>query len=148
MSEFLKRIGKGELFVGDGAMGTMLIERGLKVGDCPEGMNLDNTGVLEEIARLYFEAGAEIIQTNTFGGSPLKLSAYNLQDRAAEINRNAVNAVRNVVADNAFLSGSMGPSGKLLKPYGDTDPEDILNSFKIQAEALISAEWILSVSRQ
>ena len=139
MSDFLNRIGLGEIFVADGAMGTMLIERGLKVGDCPEAMNLNQTDVLEEIARLYWQAGAEIIQTNTFGGSPLKLSAYNLQDRSAEINRTAVQAVRNVVGNNAYLSGSMGPSGKLLKPYGDTDPEDISQSFKIQAEALISA---------
>jgi len=139
MSAFLDRIGQGELFVADGAMGTMLFERGLKVGECPEAMNLDDLSILEEIAGLYYQAGAEIVQTNTFGGSPLKLSTYGLQDKAIEINRNAVLAVRNVIADNAFLSGSIGPCGKILKPYGDTESAQVYDSFKIQAKALLSA---------
>lgn len=140
MSDFLKRISEGEIFVADGAMGSMLIAQGLKVGDCPEAYNLSDMDILEDIAKKYYEAGAEIIQTNTFGGSPLKLMTYALDNKAVEINQNAVKAVRSAVGSNAFISGSIGPSGKLLEPYGSTSPEQVYESFLVQARALIEAD--------
>jgi 5-methyltetrahydrofolate--homocysteine methyltransferase len=139
MNDFLQRLSNGEILVADGAMGTMLFERGLKTGECPESINLSRLDVLEEIACLYIEAGAEIIQTNTFGGSTLKLAAYGLENKTEEICRNAVNAVRKTVGKKAYISGSCGPCGKILKPYGDTEPEEILDSFKDQMNALIAA---------
>ncbi len=135
MKKLLERLHNGEILVADGAMGTMLFQRGLKSGECPEGMNLSRSFILEDIARLYLDAGADIIQTNTFGGSPLKLASYSLEDKAALINRNAVSAVKKVVAGKAYVSASCGPCGKILKPYGDTDPEDIYESFEIQMQA-------------
>lgn len=135
MKKLLERLHNGEILVADGAMGTMLFQRGLKSGECPEGMNLSRSFILEDIARLYLDAGADIIQTNTFGGSPLKLASYSLADKAALINRNAVSAVKKVVAGKAYVSASCGPCGKILKPYGDTDPEDIYESFEIQMQA-------------
>lgn len=139
MSKLLDRIAAGETLVADGAMGTMLFERGLKPGDCPEALNLEHPEVLGEIASAYLEAGADIIQTNTFGGSPLKLSAYGLDGRAEEINRRAVAAVRAAVGERALISGSCGPTGKILTPYGDTEPETISQAFKQQINALIDA---------
>lgn len=136
MNDLLARLRNGEILVSDGAMGTMLFERGLRSGECPEAMNLSRPDVLEDIARLYLDAGADIIQTNTFGGSPLKLASYSLGDAATAINRNAVAAVSKAVSGKAYVSGSCGPSGKILKPYGDTDPELVYESFKIQMQAL------------
>jgi len=139
MEDILKRIRQNEIFVADGAMGTMLMKRGLKPGTPPESFNITHPEILENIAKLYLDAGAEIIQTNTFGASPLKLSFYSLESQTEEINRNAVFAVKKIVNKNAYISGSCGPSGKLLKPYGDTGTEIIYNSFKKQINALISA---------
>ncbi len=139
MKPLLERIGEGEILVADGAMGTMLMERGLNPGKPPESFNLTKINVLEEIAKLYFEAGSEIIQTNTFGGSPLKLSMYSLEDETEQINRNAVSAVRKAVGDKAYVSGSCGPSGRLLKPYGDVEQEKMYGNFEKQMHALINA---------
>jgi 5-methyltetrahydrofolate--homocysteine methyltransferase len=120
-------------------MGTMLFERGLRSGDCPELLNLSKPEILAEIAKLYFDAGADIIQTNTFGGSLLKLSDYGLEDKCEEINSNAVHCVRKAIGENAYISGSCGPSGKLLKPYGDTEPEILEIAFERQINVLTKA---------
>lgn len=139
MKKLLERLSSGEILVSDGAMGTMLFERGLKNGECPEEINLSRPSILEDIASLYLDAGADIIQTNTFGGSPLKLASYSLEDKAPLINRNAVSAVKKVVAGKAYVSASCGPCGKILKPYGDTDPEVISESFETQMQAFAEA---------
>jgi len=125
--------------VADGAMGTMLFERGLAPGACPEAFNLDHPDLLEEIATLYLEAGADIIQTNTFGGSPLKLATYELQERAAEINSSAARAVKKAIGGRAYVSGSCGPTGTTLKPYGEADPGEVAVSFVQQTKALVDA---------
>ncbi|MBU1100285.1 MAG: homocysteine S-methyltransferase family protein [Bacteroidetes bacterium] len=139
MKTILERIKAGEILVGDGAMGSMLFQRGLQRGDCPEKMNLDHPEVIEEIARFYLEAGADIIQTNTFGGTVLRLKEYGLEGEADEINKRAVEAVRKVVGDKAYISGSCGPSGKMLLPYGDAEPELLYEAFERQTRVLIEA---------
>ena len=139
MEDLLTRLNNGEILVSDGAMGTMLMERGLNVGEPPELFNLKQLNVIGEIASLYFDAGANVIQTNTFGASPLKLSLYSLDDRTEEINMNAVNMVRKVVDDRAYISGSCGPSGRLLKPYGDTEEEELYKNYERQITSLINA---------
>ena len=139
MKEFPERLASGEILVGDGAMGTMLMERGLDVGKPPESFSLRQNDVLEGIARDYLDAGADIIQTNTFGGSRLKLSQCGLDNRLVEINRNAVLAVKNVAAGKAYVSGSCGPTGRMLKPYGDIEPKTMVDVFKEQATVLIAA---------
>lgn len=141
MESILNRIKQGEILIADGAMGSLLMARAkdLIKGKCPEFINLSRTDILEEIAHLYLEAGADIVQTNTFGGSPLKLSSYNLQDHTEVINRAAVQAVRKVVADKAYVSASCGPCGKMLKPYGTLEPEEMYQSFLRQLKAIIEA---------
>ena len=138
MATLLDRLRKDEILLVDGAMGTMLMERGLRPGECPEKWNLERPEVLEDVARLYFEAGADIIQTNTFGGSPLKLAHYNLDSQTEEINVKAVRAVRQAVGDQAMIAASCGPTGGLLKPYGDIKPEVMSAAFKRQLAALLA----------
>jgi len=137
MKNILDRIKSGETLVGDGAIGTALFEKGLKMNCCPETINLNTTDILEDIAQSYFDAGADLIETNSFGGSPLKLALSSLEDKTEKINRNAIKAVRKVIGEKAYLSFSCGPTGRILKPYGDTDPEKVLESFKRQIKIAI-----------
>lgn len=139
MKDFRTRLARGKILVADGAMGTYLMAHGLKAGDCPEMVNLKNPAILEEIARLYFEAGAEILLTNTLGGSPLKLAMYGLEHETETINANAVRAARNIVGQGAYIAASCGPSGRTLKPYGDIEPADVRASFVRQIRALMEA---------
>lgn len=139
MTPFLKAVEAAGPLIADGAMGTMLLAMGLKAGECPEAVNLTRPEIPEEIARRYLAAGAEIIQTNTFGASPLKLEMFGLGGRAEEINLAAAQAVRDVVGEQAYVAASCGPSGKLLKPYGDTEAEAVFESFRRQLAALIAA---------
>jgi 5-methyltetrahydrofolate--homocysteine methyltransferase len=138
MCGIMERILRGDTLVADGAMGTMLFQRGLKTGECPEKMNLDCPEILGEIAKLYLQAGSDIIQTNTFGGSPLKLAHYGLDSKTKEINATAVRAVRDAIGDSAYLSASCGPCGGILKPYGDTEPEEVTDGFKRQLAAVVA----------
>jgi len=139
MNSVLEVLKNRRVLVADGAMGTMLFERGLNPGECPERWNLERADVLEEIARLYLQAGAEIIQTNTFGGSALKLAQYGLDGQTEAINAAAVRAVRKAVGERAIVSGSCGPCGRLLEPYGDIAPDEVAASFRRQMTALVEA---------
>ncbi len=139
MRGLLERLAVGEVLVADGAMGTLLMARGLAPGACPEALALERPDVLEEVAAVYAAAGADLVQADTFGGSPLKLAPYGLGRRAAEINARAVEAARRGVAGRALVYGSMGPSGRLLEPYGDASEAEVLRSFSVQARALAEA---------
>lgn len=139
MRDIRARIAAGDVIVGDGGWGTMLIARGLKPGVPPESWNLERPAAVEEIARLYVDAGADFVTTNTFGGSPARLRAYGLEDRAAAINRAAVEAARRGAGDRAYVAASVGPSGQVLKPYGNADPDDLAASFASQIVALAGA---------
>ena len=139
MSSLRDALKTKRVLVADGAMGTMLFQRGLTPGECPERLNLERPDLLEEIAAAYRDAGADIVQTNTFGGSVLKLAQYGLEASTEEINRVAVQAVRAAVGMDVFVSGSCGPCGRILKPYGDVDPDEVAKSFHRQMSALVEA---------
>lgn len=132
MDPLSRRLESPDPLLADGAIGTMLMKRGLKAGACPESFNLDHPEVLRDIAREYVDAGAEIIQTNTFGGSPLKLSLFALEKKMRDINARAIESARDASVGRAFISGSCGPSGKLLEPYGDASPDSVYESFRNQ----------------
>ncbi len=136
MSALLERIRKGEILLSDGAMGTMLMEHGLESGKAPETINVHRPEILEEIAKRYIEAGADIVQTNTFGASPLKLARSNLADKTREINQAGVKAARKAAGNTVLVSASVGPSGCILKPYGDTEHEVVMDGFLEQITAL------------
>jgi 5-methyltetrahydrofolate--homocysteine methyltransferase len=139
MNTLLARLAAGEVLVGDGAWGTMLLARGLRQGEPPESLNLTRPELLEEVASLYLEAGADLVTTNTFGGSPARLHQFGLDSQTEAVNRAAVEAVRRAVRGRAYVSASVGPSGHLLKPYGDGDPADIGAGFERQIRALAEA---------
>lgn len=132
---------KGLLIV-DGAMGTMLQRAGLSMGECPELWNIEHAACVQKIHEDYLNAGADIIVTNTFGGSPKKLKMFGLQDRTAEINRaGAELAARARSAcegrESALVCGSVGPTGELLAPLGTATPESMLEQFAVQIRALV-----------
>ena len=125
-----------KVLLADGAMGTRLQAAGLKPGEAPEILNLTRPEIPQGIAAEYIEAGSDLVHTNSFGGSPLKLAAHGLADQCEQINRAAAEAAVAGVAGRGLVSGSIGPCGRLLEPYGDVDPAEVLDGFRIQAAAL------------
>jgi len=135
---FLEAISKRVLVL-DGAMGTMLQERGLKPGQSPEELNLTLPDVVAGVHRAYHEAGADIIVTNTFGGNREKLSHYGLEGQLREINRAGVAIARSAAGEAAYIAASIGPTGKFVEPVGDLSFDEMAAIFREQAEALIDA---------
>jgi 5-methyltetrahydrofolate--homocysteine methyltransferase len=137
--EFLARLKRGEVLVFDGAMGTMLFAAGLKDGACPELWNATHPDVVRGIHRGYFDDGSDFVETNTFGGTRLKLTAYGLQDRTRELNILGAKLAREVCPPGGLVAGSIGPSGHLpdwFAPLGDVSAETLSDNFREQAEAL------------
>ncbi len=139
MRSLADRIAAGETVLCDGGIGTMLFDLGLEPGNSPESVALNQRGMLEDIARQYFDAGADIVETCTFGATSLKLSQYGLEQETEKINSEAVGAVKTVVGDRAYVGGSIGPTGKILEPYGDTSEVEIYESYVSQVDSLVSA---------
>jgi len=139
MEGLLARLARSKVLVGDGALGTQLMQRGLPSGEPPERFVLERPDALEEVAGLYLEAGADLVMTNTVGGNSLRLALHGLAGEHERINREAVLAVRRVVGERAFVSASVGPSGRMLKPLGDTSTEEVEASFTAQIEVLTAA---------
>jgi len=139
MLPLMQRVRSGLPILADGGLGTLLFQMGLKPGECPELLNLSRPELPEQVAALYLQAGSEIVTTNTFGGSPAKLAMYGLQDRTAEINAAGVAAVRRAVGRQAYVAGSCGPTGRMLKPMGDLSPDEVAEGFRRQIAALHQA---------
>lgn len=118
MSDILSTLDNGELIVGDGAMGTMLQARGLPAGAPPERWNREHPEVLREIHTAYLEAGAQVATANTFGGNRLRLRDGGLEDDLVTLNRLGVELAREGVGDEAWVAASVGPTGKLMEPFG------------------------------
>jgi 5-methyltetrahydrofolate--homocysteine methyltransferase len=136
--EFLERL-KSEILVFDGAMGTMLFEAGLTDGACPELWNDTRPEVVRSIHKAYFDAGSDFVETNTFGGTRLKLQAYGLGDRTRELNALGARLARSVCPPGRYVAGSIGPTGHLpdtFEPLGDVSEEEFYANFKEQALAL------------
>jgi 5-methyltetrahydrofolate--homocysteine methyltransferase len=134
----LARLGRGDVVVGDGAWGTVLLDRGLPAGRAPESWTLERPEVIALLAREYVEGGAEIITTNTFGGSPWRLQQHGLGDRIEAINRIGVELALGAAGDRAEVAASVGPTGRLLQPFGDADASEVEEGFARQIEALAS----------
>jgi homocysteine S-methyltransferase len=142
-SKFLALLQESALpILGDGAMGTQLNARGLGFETCFDAVNLSDPGLVVEIHRAYIEAGAQIIQTNTFGANWYKLAAHGLEDRVAEINREGVELARRASQDtgrDVLVAGDVGPLGVRLAPYGRVQPEQARQAFAEQIAALVEA---------
>jgi len=120
----------------DGALGTELMKRGLPQGMCPELWNITHPEILMDIHRRYFEAGSDVVSTNSFGGSKIKLASYGLEDRCHEINYAAAKLAGEVRSKGKFVAGSIGPTGKFLKPQGEYAEDAFEQAFAAQAKAL------------
>lgn len=120
----------------DGAMGTELMARGLGLGEVPELWNLQKPGLVREVHEAYFAAGADVVTTNSFGGSPLKLAAHGLESLAFELNRAAARLAREAAPKGRFVAGSVGPTGKFLKPQGPSTEEEFEAAFAEQVRGL------------
>ncbi|GAB4572347.1 MAG: betaine--homocysteine S-methyltransferase [Anaerolineae bacterium] len=143
----------GKPIVADGAMGTMLFELGLEQGHAPELWNVEQPDKVRRVYRGYIEAGSQIILTNSFGGTRIRLEMHGLGDRVAELNRAAA-ALARQEADAApgpvVVAGSMGPTGQMLAPYGLISFEEAAAAFEEQARALVEGGvdvlWIETMS--
>ncbi len=139
--EFQERIKSGPLLV-DGAMGTLLHERGARLEQSFDALNLHDPALVAAIHRDYIEAGADIIETNSFGANRFKLLEYGLEGQVAAINQAAVNVARRVIAGSfkpALLAGSVGPLGVRLAPLGRVSRSEAEAAFAEQMGALITA---------
>jgi methionine synthase I (cobalamin-dependent)/5,10-methylenetetrahydrofolate reductase len=129
-------IADGRVHVFDGAMGTMLYGRGVFVNVCYDELNLSQPGLVQEVHEAYVRAGAEILETNTFGANPVKLSAYGLEARTEEINRAAVGIALRAAHGRAAVLGAIGPLGIRIEPWGPTAKEEAVEHFARQVAGL------------
>ena len=116
-------------------MGTLLAELAGKV-DCPERLVLESPEIVASAHAAFYEAGSDMVETNTFGGTRARLKLHGLDDRAAEISRRAAEIARSVCPDGSYVIGSIGPTGEILEPFGDAEPEELEEIFIEQATAL------------
>ncbi len=137
--EIVERVQAGELLVFDGGYGTALFEAGLANGACPELWNDTHGDVVRGIHAGYFAAGADLVETNTFGATRLKLNEYGIGDRNRELNEKGAWLARSVCPPGRYVAGSIGPTSRLpaeYEPLGDTTDEEYVATFREQAEAL------------
>ena len=130
-------IDDGLVHVFDGAMGTLLYGRGVFVNVCYDELNRRQPDLVREIHDEYVAAGAEILETNTFGANPVKLSSYGLAEQTEEINRAAAELARAAASDRATVAGAIGPLGIRIEPWGPTAREEAVNFFRRQANGLL-----------
>src|SRR5881628_302548 len=136
---FLERLAQGPL-IADGAMGTVLYAHGVGFDQCFDELNLTRPTLVESIHRDYLAAGAQIIETNTFGANAVRLSAHGLEEKVRLIARQGgkvARAAREIVGVNAFVAGSVGPLGKPLEPFGQISIADAEAFYRATAEGLL-----------
>ncbi len=136
MSSFLDALKNNKYLVSDGAMGTELQKRGLPTGQCPEEFNISHPQVIKSIYEDYYNSGSDIVTTNTFGGSRMRLKFHGFENRVKEFNRTAVELAAEVKPDGKFIAGDIGPLGELIEPLGDLSEQAAYDAFAEQAEAL------------
>lgn len=135
MKSLLKTLNNGNVLVSDGAWGTFLHQKGLQPGECPELWNITHREDVFTIAKSYIDAGADIILTNSFGGSPHKLLHYGLKEKTSELNEASAIISREAAGNDRFVLGSIGPTGVMLIT-GEVSEQELYDGFYIQAEAL------------
>ena len=123
----------------DGGMGSMLISRGLKGGDCAEKWNIDHPDVIQEIHRAYFDAGVDVATANTFGASSFKLEKMGIKDRVETINTEAINNAKAAARPGQYVAGDLGPLGEMLSPMGSLTVERAKEIYVQQAGIIEAA---------
>jgi len=136
MSDFLEQIQQGRVLISDGATGTYLQQHGLEAGGCPEVLNADAPEVVRGMAAAYFEAGSQMVETNSFGGSRYMLAKYGFGERVEELNRLGAELARSVASPGCCVLGSIGPTGEFLEPNGTATEAEMYDVFAEQARGL------------
>ncbi len=136
--EFRKRLQEKAL-VADGAMGTMLYSRGVFINRCYDELNLSAPAMVKEIHEQYVKAGAELLETNTFGANRMRLGAFGLAEKLRAINEAGVRVAREAAGESAFVAGAIGPLGARIEPLGPTSFSEARDIFAEHARALTEA---------
>ena len=134
--DLLKRIESGETLISDGATGTYLQSNGLEPGGCPEHLNLTNPELIVKMANDYFNSGADLVITNSFGGNPFMLDKYGLRKELDVINKKAAQHAKSVCPAGKFVVGCVGPTGEFLQPIGPVSEKEMFTGFTEQIQAL------------
>ena len=138
MSSLLDRlIDPDRVVLFDGAMGTMLYARGVYINQCYDELNVRSPDLVREVHAEYVRAGAEVLETNTFGANRMKLEQYGLADRVRELNRAGAQLARAAGGDRVLVAGAVGPLGVRLEPLGPTSHEEARAAFREQIEGLV-----------
>lgn len=135
--DFLKYLDERKIVLFDGAMGTMIYNKGIYINRCYDELNISCPELINEIHIEYINAGSEVIETNTFGANRYKLKNYNLNDKVQEINYKGAKLAKKQAGSNVFVAGSVGPLGIKIEPWGPTSREEARMAFAEQIEALL-----------
>jgi 5-methyltetrahydrofolate--homocysteine methyltransferase len=135
MKKITDRVKKGEVLVSDGAWGTFLHAKGLSPSECPELWNISHAEEVKDIPQSYLKAGADLVETNSFGANRFKISHYGLSDKVIQLNEAAAVISRQAAGSDGIVMGSVGPTGKILM-MGEVAPEEIYDAYKEQVIAL------------
>jgi len=136
MPDFRELLDDGRPHLFDGAMGTMLYSRGVYINRCYDELNVSQPDLVRDVHRSYVKAGAEILETNSYGANRPKLARHGLEDRVAEINESAARVARQAAGDRVHVAGAIGPLGLRIEPYGPTSTAEARGFFREQAAAL------------
>ncbi len=137
MRDFRRLLADGRPHLFDGAMGTMLYAKGVYINRCYDELSLTQPDLVRDIHRAYVKAGAEILETNTYGANRPKLARHGLDDRVREMNVAAAQLARAAAGERVYVAGALGPLGLRIEPYGPTAREEARGFFREQAEALV-----------
>src|SRR5437773_5529427 len=144
MKSFSEAIAE-RVLVCDGAMGTMLYSRGVFINKSFDAMNLTQADLVEGVHDEYVRAGADILETNTFGANRIKLGSFGLADKLADINAAGVALARKAAGGQAYVAGSIGPLGIRIEPWGKTGVDEAREFFRAQPQALADAQVALFI---
>ena len=139
MQDFIQAIADEHVYLFDGAMGTMLYAKGVFINRCYDELNLRNPEIVLEVHKQYVRAGAEVLETNTYGANRVKLRSFGIEEELRAINMSAVEIARRAAGDSVYVAGAIGPLGIRIEPYGPTALDEAREIFREQAEALRDA---------
>src|SRR5215470_10285922 len=128
------------VMVADGAMGTMLYDKGIFINRCYDELNLSAPDLIRQVHSDYVKAGAEIVESNTFGANRMRLAAFGLGEKLRAINQAGVKLAREAARETAYVAGAVGPLGANIEPLGPTSFEEARAIFREQVEVLIDAD--------
>ncbi|HEY6991850.1 MAG TPA: bifunctional homocysteine S-methyltransferase/methylenetetrahydrofolate reductase [Bryobacteraceae bacterium] len=137
-AEFRSKL-QSKIVVADGAMGTMLYAKGIFINRCFDELNLSAPQIVKEVHQEYVRAGAELLETNTFGGNRIRLSAFGFGEKIRSVNQAGVRLAREAAGERAFVAGAIGPLGAPIEPLGPISFAEARAAFKEQADALVEA---------